>query len=139
MIGGAQSTRWGLLLLPLLTACNDVSTEPGLQAPFRFVVLAGVDGETADLLGDGEAIELSAGDRLLVRLQIVDARGNDTPSQNSTVGRATNPNLVKLGEIFQVSANLLEFFFEATSAGSSTLVFENPQIGISRVILVQIT
>lgn len=138
MASRGSSIAW-MLLLPATSACNDVTTEPGLQAPFRFVVQTSVGGESADILGHGEQIELVTGERLLVRLQVVDARGNDTPGQNGTLGRATNPRLIKLGEIFQVSNNLLEFFFEAVSSGTSSLVFENQQMGISRVILVRIT
>ena len=125
--------------LPFLVAgCDDALTE-SCQAPFRFVVVAMSETVRSELIGEGQALRVQDGELVSIRIKAVDSRENALPNQIATVGRSSNDaRLLKVGEVLQARQELMEFFFEAVNPGEATLVFENPQFGLQRIILVTI-
>lgn len=121
----------------LIAGCDDDPT--GIQGPFTFRVLIQVGGASQDLLVPGEDIEVEVGQRLLVKVQVLDSRGVPPAIQTETVGETTNPRVLEsTGAMFDDEEDLARFTFQAREAGVAPLGFVNPRAQVQRTILVRV-
>lgn len=130
-------------LLPVAVAASlaaGCDEDPaGLEGPFTFRILTQVGGATQDLLLPGEDIELEVGQRLLVKVQVLNASGEPPPIQTETVGETTNPRVLEsTGAEFDDQERLARFTFRANEAGIAPLGFVNPRAGLQVTILVRV-
>lgn len=121
----------------LIAGCDDDPT--GIQGPFTFRILIQVGGASRDLLVPGEDIEVEVGQRLLMNVQVLDARGVPPAIQTETVGETTNPRVLEsTGATFDDEQDLARFTFRAREAGVSALGFVNPRAQLQTTILVRV-
>lgn len=121
----------------LIAGCDDDPT--GIQGPFTFRILIQVGGASRDLLIPGEDIELEVGQRLLMNVQVLDARGFPPAIQTETVGETTNPRVLEsTGATFDDEQDLARFTFRAREAGVAALGFVNPRAQLQTTILVRV-
>lgn len=121
----------------LFAGCDDDPT--GVEGPFTFRILVQVGGATQDLLLPGQDIEVEVGQRLLVKVQVLDARGVPPPIQTQTVGETTNPRVLEsTGATFDDQEDLARFTFRANEAGVAPLGFVNGQAQLQVTIIVRV-
>lgn len=121
----------------LVAACDDDPV--GIEGPFSFNVIVQRGGEPQDVLIPGRQIEVEVGQGLLIKVQVLDSRGNPPGFQTETFAENSNTRVLEsLGATFDDEEDLARFTFRGLEPGIAPLAFANPTAMIQIVVVVRV-
>lgn len=121
----------------LVAACDDDPV--GIEGPFSFNLIVQTGDAAQDVLVPGREIEIEVGQGMLIKVQVLDSRGNPPGIQAETFADNSNPRVLEsVGASFDDEEDLARFTFRGLEPGIAPLAFSNPSAMIQAIVVVRV-
>jgi len=121
----------------LVAACDDDPV--GIEGPFSFNIIVQMGNAPQDVLIPGQEVEVEVGEGLLIKVQVLDSRGNPPGFQTETFAENNNTRVLEsIGASFDDEEELARFTFRGREPGIAPLAFANPSAMIQTTLVVRV-